>query len=203
MNDLEKQSIEQFDTWAQVYDQNCFWPFYLSNKAVLKVLPLEGGSSILDVGCGTGILLGQLVRSGFDLILHGIDNSPQMVTVAQSKLGASVKLHQGSASHLPYRNGSFDFVTCATSFHHHPDPLNSLAEMFRVLKPAGKLVLLDPFIDGVPRKMICLLLNFISGETGINLFTRDQMKNMFREAGFGQVFQKPYLYYKLITVGIK
>ena len=203
MDDLEKQSVEQFNTWSKDFDQKRFLPFYFSNKAVLKTLNPQHGSSILDVGCGTGILLQQLRQLGKGLNLHGMDIAPEMVKVARAKFGKSVELRQGFANSLPYDDNSFDYVTCATSFHHYPNPDNSLREMFRVLKLGGKLVLLDPFTNGFLRKAICKVLNTLFNEKGINLFTKGQMYQMFQKAGFKQIEQKTYLYYKLITVGVK
>ncbi len=203
MDDLEKQSVEQFNTWSKDFDQKRFLPFYFSNKAVLKTLNPQHGSSILDVGCGTGILLQQLRQLGKGLNLHGMDIAPEMVKVARAKFGKSVELRQGSANSLPYDDNTFDYVTCATSFHHYPNPDNSLREMFRVLKLGGKLVILDPFTNGFLRKAICEVLGILFNEKGINLFTKGQMYQLFQKAEFEQIEQKTYLYYKLITVGVK
>jgi ubiquinone/menaquinone biosynthesis C-methylase UbiE len=204
MDGLEQHSINQFNTWAKNYDRRWYWLFHFSNKAVLRTLDLKPGLSILDVGCGTGILLQQLLQLGLHLKLYGIDISSKMVKVAQAKFDqGSALVHEGSAHGLPYKNESYDCVTCATSFHHYPSPRNSLREMFRVLKPGGKLVLLDPFTDGFLRKAICRALNFLCGEKDTHMFSREQMYRMFRQAGFDHVEQRTYGYYKLITVGVK
>jgi ubiquinone/menaquinone biosynthesis C-methylase UbiE len=203
MNDLEKNSVAQFDTWAKDYDRKRFWPFYFSNKAVLMAFNPQDGTSILDIGCGTGILLQLLAPSGKGLKLYGLDIAPGMVEVAQAKLGKAAEIRQGSASYLPYDDCTFEHVTCSTSFHHYPEPQKALCEMFRVLKPGGKLILLDPFTNGALRKVICAVLDTISRETGTNLFTREQMYQMFRAAEFCSIEQSTYLYYKLVTTGMK
>lgn len=204
MDDLEQRSIEQFNIWASNYDQKRFWSFYFSNKAVLHALNPHNNSSILDVGCGTGILLQQLLQLDKGLRLHGIDIAPEMVKTAQAKFDeGAVIIKQGTAHSLPYKNDSFDFVACATSFHHYPHPENSLREIFRVLKTGGKLVLLDPFTNGFLREAICQTLNTLYKEKDTNLFTREKLYSMFQKAGFSHIEQKTYLYYKLMTVGIK
>jgi len=204
MDDFEKRSVEQFNAWAKDYDQKHYWPFHFSNLALLKKINPAIGSSILDVGCGTGILLQQLSNLDGDLQLQGIDIAPEMVTIAQAKLRhESAVIQQGSASQLPFGEEQFDYVTCATSFHHYPHPKLALQEMRRVLKKDGKLFLLDPFNNGLLRKIICTSLNTVFGEIDTHLFSREQLQSMFREAGFNKIEQRTYLYYKLITIGTK
>jgi ubiquinone/menaquinone biosynthesis C-methylase UbiE len=203
MDDLEKSSIAQFNTWAKDYDRKRFWPFYFSNKAVLLALNPQDGASVLDIGCGTGILLQLLAQSGNDLKLYGLDVASGMAETAQAKLGKTAEICQGSASHLPYDDCSFEYVTCSTSFHHYSEPQKALCEMFRVLKPGGSLILLDPFTNGILRKVICAVLDTLSRETGTNLFTREQMFRMFQNAGFCLIEHNTYLYYKLMTTGVK
>ena len=132
-----------------------------------------------------------------------MDIAPEMVRVARSKLGTSVEIQRGSANSLPYDDNVFDYVTCATSFHHYPKPDNSLREMFRVLKSGGKLVVLDPFTNGCPRKAICAILDTVFNEKGTRLFTKGQMYEMFNQVGFKYIVQKTYWYYKLMTIGTK
>lgn len=203
MDNSEKRSIEQFNTWSKDYDQKRFWPFYFSNAAVLQTVNPQESSSILDVGCGTGILLQQMAQLNKGLNLCGLDISPKMVEVTRAKLGTLAKVQQGSANNFPYADNMFDYVTCATSFHHYPNPDNSLREMFRVLKSGGKLVVLDPFTNGRPRKVICAILDTVFDEKGTKLFAKEQMYDMFNQVGFKHIVQKTYWYYKLMTIGIK
>ena len=204
MHTLEKNSIEQFNSWAKYYDKLLHLPFYLSNKSVVQHLNPKVNSYILDVGCGTGILLQQLLRLDRNLYLYGIDISPEMVKISKKKFDKQpVEIIEGSASKLPYKDCSFDYVCCATSFHHYPTPEKSLEEIFRVLKPGGKLVLLDPFNTGTSRKIICKILTFIFKEGDVNIFSKVQMNKMFLKAGFQKVQQKTFWYYRLMTSGQK
>lgn len=200
---IEKHSVQQFDKWAEDYDKKRYFTFYNTNKALVKVLNPQAGSSILDIGCGTGILLDQLISLKRDLKLFGIDISPEMINVSKEKLGKQINLQIGSANKLPYKNNSFDYVTCSTSFHHHPSSKNSLDEMYRVLKPGGTLVLLDLHTDGILRKILCKLDNIISNEGKTFLFTRKEMANLFRKTGFKNIHQKTCMYFSLITSGTK
>lgn len=98
--------------------------------------------SILDIGCGTGELLFQL-QSRIDADLVVLDLSSNMLKIARQKLGNNVELRQGDAENLPWEAGSFDLICCTLSFHHYPQPKQTVAEMRRVLKPGGTLLLAD------------------------------------------------------------
>jgi ubiquinone/menaquinone biosynthesis C-methylase UbiE len=199
----EKNSTKQFDLWAKNYDRNLFWPFFFSNNAVIRELNLHKGNTLLDVGCGTGILLKLLSEMNKNIQLHGIDVSSEMVNVTKLKLDPSIAVNHASVYKIPYKDNTFDFITCSTSFHHYKLSDVALSEMKRVLKIGGKLCILDPFKSGFVRKLICYTLNRLFKEIDINLYTRNQMYELFKNVGFSLISQKTYLYYKLITIGIK
>jgi ubiquinone/menaquinone biosynthesis C-methylase UbiE len=102
---------------------------------------------LLDVGCGTGYLLRSLASRCPDAEeLAGIDPAPSMIEVATAssdddRLNFSV----GVAERLPYPDGNFDLVVSSTSFDHWSDQQAGLLECARVLKPGGRLVLVDQF----------------------------------------------------------
>jgi ubiquinone/menaquinone biosynthesis C-methylase UbiE len=203
MDALEVRSQKQFDAWARRFDRTLGWSFSRANRQLLSLVAPCPGSRVLDVGCGTGILLDQMRKLDQDLQLHGVDIAFQMATAARAKLPGSVSLHQASASSLPYCSNAFDYVTCATSFHHYPDSLRALREMHRVLKPGGLVALLDPFTNGPLRRLLCGALDVAFRETDTRLYTSEQMRALFLQAGFANVSQRPYSYYKLATLARK
>lgn len=202
MNNLEQSSIEQFNSWADTHDKKN-WQDFFSNNGILKYIKPKEGASLLDIGCATGSLLHQLSLKHTDLDLHGLDISPKMVAIAQKKLGSKANIVTSSANTLPFKENTFNYVTCATSFHHYSEPQKALDEMYRVLKPNGTLILLDPFRNGLVRKIICKTLDIIFIERDTNIFTKEQIKSMFKVSEFKHIEQHTYLFYKLITIGIK
>jgi ubiquinone/menaquinone biosynthesis C-methylase UbiE len=133
----------EYDALAGVYEQR--WSRYIeaSTDATLHRLPLDAGARVLDVGCGTGVLLGRLLgRSPFREVA-GVDLSPGMVAQARRRLPASVRLLVGDAEALPFAPASFDVVVSASSFHYWPAPVRGLEELRRVLRPGGHLILTD------------------------------------------------------------
>ena len=104
------------------------------DHAVEKLAP-QRGEKLLDLGCGNGRLVSE---RGF----LGADASREMLS--QAPRGRVLCARAGA---LPFRTGSLDGVLCSNSFHHHPEPLASLREIRRVLKPGGRAVLVDPNLD--------------------------------------------------------
>jgi len=98
---------------------------------------------VLDVGVGTGADL-PFFRPG--VRITGIDLSPAMLAVARDRareLGMRVDLMEGDAQTLPFDDASFDTVVCTLALCAIPDDRAAIAEMHRVLRPSGSLLLLD------------------------------------------------------------
>jgi SAM-dependent methyltransferase len=129
------------------------------------LLPL-GDSDILEVGCGGGQWLLDLVRWGAQPDrLHGIDLLPERIAQARRVCAPAVALSLGGATALPYGDGSFDLVLQATMFSSILDPAVRRAmalELLRVLRPAGAVLWYDlrvnnpsnPDVRGVDRDEI-------------------------------------------------
>ncbi len=138
-----------FDLWSATYDrpglqQATYRPIH---NAVLA--RLEGGraGSLLDLGCGTGQLTRRLAEQFPDATVVGADLSNGMLERASDatesdtslpRLGGFVGAH---AQHLPFATGSLDVVTCTESFHWYDDQEAAVAEISRVLRPGGRLIL--------------------------------------------------------------
>ena len=96
---------------------------------------------------------------------------------------ASLSPIQGDSERLPFDDGTFDVVTCANSFHHYPHQQQAVAEMHRVLRPGGRLMLIDGYRDGLWGRFIydgCVA----TIEGGVHHCSRAQMRELFDAAGF-------------------
>ncbi|MFD2115964.1 demethylmenaquinone methyltransferase [Paenibacillus yanchengensis] len=117
-------------------------------KFTMKKLALKQGDRALDVCCGTcdwTIALAEASKTG-DII--GLDFSDQMLAVGKSKvkeeqLHDRIQLVQGDAMQLPFDDNSFDFVTIGFGLRNVPDYDQVIREMYRVVKPGGKVVCLE------------------------------------------------------------
>jgi SAM-dependent methyltransferase len=101
----------------------------------------------LDVGCGTGAAVANLSLYEGIGEAHGSDISIGMLKVCRKnagRAGGSVRLTLSDAQKLPYRDGSFDFITCHAILHHVPHPEAVMGEVFRLLKPGGRALVFEP-----------------------------------------------------------
>ena len=103
---------------------------------------------MLDLATGTGDLALAILRRHPDATLVGVDPSPEMLAIAQSKvdrrgLSARVALEVGIAEELPFEDGRFDAVTIAFGLRNVPDRERALREMARVTRPGGRVAVLE------------------------------------------------------------
>ena len=136
---------QQYDQLAKIYDQR--WKTYIGNTLnfVNQWAAIPAEANVLDIACGTGEFERLLLQDNPNQQILGIDISTEMLAIAQQKLDgySSVRFEQGSATKIPAVDEQFDVVICASSFHYFDQPIDALAEMKRVLKPEGKIVILD------------------------------------------------------------
>jgi ubiquinone/menaquinone biosynthesis C-methylase UbiE len=109
----------------------------------LKMFPPREAMEVLDVGCGTGIQLACYQQAGCRVT--GIDASPAMLELARRRLGQGASLYLGDAAAMPYPGQAFDLVMAATVLHEMPAKVRAaaLGEMQRVLRPGGRILLID------------------------------------------------------------
>ena len=146
--------VGRFSAWAPTYDRHYLQRrvFEPVQKAVLDLAIAEVAQphAILDVGCGTGRLLRAAAQRFPGARLEGIDAAEGMIEQARSQ-GGDARFQVGSAEHLPFEAASFDLVFSTMTFHHWDDQRTGIAEIARVLKPAGRWLLADFIATGPMR----------------------------------------------------
>jgi ArsR family transcriptional regulator len=114
-------------------------------RAVARHMPETPGCGVAaDLGCGTGNVLHAMLEKTKNVI--GVDGSPRMLELARRRFAdeaGRVSLRIGDLSHLPLRDGEAEFASLNMVLHHLPSPVEVLAEIRRVLTPAGLLLITD------------------------------------------------------------
>ncbi|MEP1126613.1 MAG: class I SAM-dependent methyltransferase [Ilumatobacter sp.] len=138
-----------FDLWSATYDraglqQSTYRPVH---DAVLARLDGLRPERVLDLGCGTGQLTRRLGEKFPEATIVGADLSDGMLGRALERAEADDAFTnvggfvRADAQRLPLADGSFDVVTCTESFHWYRDQEAAVAELARLLRPGGRLVI--------------------------------------------------------------
>ena len=159
---------------------------------VLERARITDGESVLDLGCGTGTLAIAAGASASTTVV-GLDTDPAILRRARSKAsaaGVEVSFDEGFSTDLPYADGRFDVVISTLFFHHlrDADKVETLAEVLRVLKPGGRLVLGD---FGRPQdalmRVAVLVVQLADGRESTSANVEGRLPAMLAEAGFAAV----------------
>ena len=164
----------------------------------LKLVDLQDGWTMLDVGCGGGFTIRRLLKRSKDAKVYGIDISEESVAKAK-KVNAEVLDKQvfvtlGSAEKLPYEDEKFDLVTAVETVYFWPHLPDCLKEVRRVLKQGGKFAILVEVVDSDSK-----WTNVVEGMTA---YSPEDLKKLLDEAGLTQteIHRKKPTYATIIGV---
>ena len=128
-------------------EQQALHPFIReTGQRALRLLGLQPGASVLEVGCGTGVFLPALATAvGPSGRIVGLDHSSPLLDEARARverlgLADQIELVQGDAQALPFEDGQFDAAHCERVLMHLEDPSRAIREMARVVRQGGRVV---------------------------------------------------------------
>ena len=205
----------EFENWAPSYDRSIlqrlvFGPSYRSFMEELVRWRLNDPApfNVLDVGCGTGTFLAMIwstrLPSGR---LCGLDYSHTMCRLAAEKATERgekrAAFFNGDSEHLPFADGSFDLLTCSNSFHHYPHQAQVVREFRRVLRPGGRLMIIDGFRDNLIG-WIAFDVLVTRREGSVHHAPWSKMREYFVDAGFREIKQRKFNIWipLFITIGV-
>lgn len=175
--------MKEYSSLAQAYDTK--WSFYIeaTTRETIARLSLAPGARLLDIGCGTGALLEKLALNFPQATLVGVDPVSEMLAIARGRLPASTELSGGWAEELPFADDSFDMVVSCNAFHYIRQPVETLKEMTRVLRPGGELVITDWCDDYLACRICDWYLRRFS-PAHFKVYRERECRRLFKEAGY-------------------
>jgi ubiquinone/menaquinone biosynthesis C-methylase UbiE len=191
------QATEEFTRWSESYDR-CILQWLLfgpSHRAIIRKIRDRFGDrplKVLDVGCGTGVF-GSRIRAALPkATVWGVDLVSGMLAGGAERWKAHAGRLlpvQGDSERLPFADGSFDVVTCANSFHHYPHQDRAVGEMHRVLRPGGRLILVDGYRDA-PWGWFIYDVCVATVEGAVHHASAFRFRDLLANAGFRETSQK-------------
>ncbi len=161
----------------------------LAKRVMAYSEPSVQAPTVVDLGCGPGLLGIEIGKLQPRARLIGVDPSSEMLQIARENAAraglSNYEARQGAAEELPLESGCSDLVISQSSFHEWEDPPRGLAEIYRVLGPGGSLVLKDynlAWLSTWKRKLLGLLHPLHMFEFGF-----DEVACMARETGFERI----------------
>jgi ubiquinone/menaquinone biosynthesis C-methylase UbiE len=154
-------------------------------KRVSEIVPMEG--DVLEIAPGPGFLAIEIAKLG-KYQVSGVEISKTFVQIEQDnakEAGVEIDFRQGDAANLPFEDGCFDFVICTAAFKNFTHPVEALSEMYRVLRPEGKALVIDlrhdASRDEINQEVQKMGLNWINTVLTKGAFSQLLLKNAYTE----------------------
>jgi SAM-dependent methyltransferase len=169
----------------------------IKDERALELLVEASGAgpddTVLDVACGPGLVVAAFAR----VVRHatGIDVTPAMLARARELTAGltNVTLAQGDVTSLPWADGTFSIVVSRFAFHHFPDPGAVLAEMRRVCRPDGHVVVCDLTASDDPAKAAAFhRIEMLRDPSHVRALTVGQLLELFAAAGLPAPTERRY-----------
>ena len=192
-----RENREYYDRTARVFDRGCGFPKENRNNfkkihLIRRLLALPDGARVLEVGAGTGVHAHELLRLQ-RLRYHGVDLSPGMLAVARERLArcSGWWLHVGDGTELPFPDEVFEGVFMSGTLHHFARPDLAVGELRRVLRPGGRLAVMEAnflfpknIVDGLVKPNERMILRMRLG----------RLRRWAEDSGLEVLEASPFLY---------
>jgi demethylmenaquinone methyltransferase/2-methoxy-6-polyprenyl-1,4-benzoquinol methylase len=182
----------------------------LWRRKAIKVCDIKEGQKVLDLCCGTGQMINYECKAvGKNTTVIGVDFSQEMLNVGDIRLNQSLKdykfkLIRDSILELPFKENTFDCITIAFGLRNISDKSKALSEMYRVLKPGGKLVCLELSKPNMPivKNMYDIYFNHVLPFVG-SIGTGDRKAYYYLRDSVNNFMNKKQLKQRVTNIGFK
>jgi ubiquinone/menaquinone biosynthesis C-methylase UbiE len=185
--DVAEASRRYFNRWARRYDRSLAQMWFRENhRLIVQVVDPPAKARILDLGCGTGQLAARLAQRVPHGSVFGVDPAEEMIRAARRHRRKNLSFEVGSSNAIPARARAFDIVVSTISFHHWTRPVESLREIARVLRPEGRIFILD-FCRDTPLMAALDQVQRWLQPSHFGIASADEMRRYLSRAGFRRV----------------
>lgn len=202
MDELGAHESRLYSDWAPLYDKTFAKFFYSRERTVIRDLDLPAGATVLEVGVGTGT---SFPAYPSHCRVTGIDQAPLMLARAREKIAQNnwhhLEVREMDALNLTFSDNAFDYVVAFHVVSVVPDPVRMMAEMQRVCRPGGTIVVVNHFTSESPWGKLTKALDPITRRLGWS--TNLRLKPFLQETGFvGRAYKLSSLSLYTVLVGV-
>jgi 2-polyprenyl-3-methyl-5-hydroxy-6-metoxy-1,4-benzoquinol methylase len=186
IEDMQQHYPVEYESYSEIHSNRISW---LLNQAInygtIKrsrfIVKYKHSGRLLDIGCATGFFLDGM-RSQGKWELHGVEINPHVAEIARQRYGLEVRT--GTLREAAYPAQFFDVITMWDVLEHLHQPLESLREIHRILKPDGLLVLRVPNIGSLDAKLFKRYWAGYDAPRHLYVFSPNTLREILRKAGF-------------------
>lgn len=157
-----------------------------STTLALAEFPTSPALRILDIACGTGVLLKRALAADSTRTAIGVDVTPDMLRQAAQRLPDTVPLICASGENVPLRGASVDVVVSTNALHYMRDPISMLREARRMLVPGGTVIVGDWCRDYWTMSALDRVLRWVD-PAHVSTLSGETLVRLMRDAGFQSV----------------
>jgi ubiquinone/menaquinone biosynthesis C-methylase UbiE len=179
-------AVKQYKNISRSYDSRFREYITVTTNKIAALTNIAPGTSVLDLGCGTGDMLLKLAQEYSNAgLLTGMDTSEEMLTLAKAKLASftNVHLQLGSIEKIPYPDKHFDLIVSSGVIHYIQDIDSMTKEAFRVLKPHGRILLIDMAKESLTTK-ISSVFRSVADPGTVRYYSLHSASKLMRSQGF-------------------
>jgi 2-polyprenyl-3-methyl-5-hydroxy-6-metoxy-1,4-benzoquinol methylase len=163
---------------------NMLLPYSVKQKADIARRLIGSTGKVLDVGCGSGQSLSYMRRYG-DWEIYGVEPNKSAAKLAEEKY--NIKTFCGTLEDAKYSDNSFDIVIITHVIEHVPDPLGTLREIYRILKPGGYLIGETENISSITFKLFKEYWGFLHLPYHLFYFTKKTISNFMEKTDYKEI----------------
>lgn len=187
----QSRIIEQFSRQAIPFTN--IPGHYDAMQVLIEMSEVSREDVVLDVACGPGLVACEFARHAHQVT--GIDITPAMIEQAEKRQRVqnltNVSWQVGTATPLPFTDNSFSLVLTRYSYHHLLAPAEALAEMIRVCKPGGRVMVADVAIEA-GKSAAYDRLEILRDPSHTHALTKEEFSNLFLNSGLQECRQTSY-----------